>query len=334
MVKDKESKVKRKGLWIAVFLLAAMMLLQTTGMAVDLDYSGPINSFTGEPTGGDGLSPNGDRVPISTGVYYDRTERLYIYDLGGASGEKVFASVTDGMIVNEPVRIMTSQGLEVRLHCNGNLLEEVNLSQINTPGQYVLEARIMGEQYVRVMNFTVVGATTGLINSYPMPSGFVITGVELNVKDENGQWVPAQPVWDRSKVSMSQDGDYRVRYECARNGMSYTLQTVIDHTPPSLALENVVNGLAKGPVDISDLEEGCKIGITLNGGKMNYREKLTLSGDYEIILQDEAGNLTNYAFSILVYFDRNSWIFFGMVVLSIVGTGVYLYMERKRMRIR
>jgi hypothetical protein len=133
---------------------------------------------------------------------------------------------------------------------------------------------------------------------------------------------------------MNEDGFYRVQYECARNGMSYTLQTTVDHTPPTLALENVVNGLARGPVDISDLEEGCKIGITLNGGDMSYRNELTLSGDYEIILQDPAGNLTNYAFSILVYFDVNSLVFFGLVVLLIAGTGVYLYMERKNMRVR
>ena len=116
--------------------------------------------------------------------------------------------------------------------------------------------------------------------------------------------------------------------------MSYTLQTVIDHTPPTQALENEVNGLARGPVDISDLEEGCRIGITLNGGKMNYRKELTLSGDYEIVLQDPAGNLTNYEFSILVYFDSNSGIFFALVVLVLVGTGIYLYRERKRVLVR
>ena len=53
-----------------------------------------------------------------------------------------------------------------------------------------------------------------------------------------------------------------------------------------------------------------------------------------ILLQDEAGNLTNYEFSILVYLDANSWIFFGLVVLAVAGTGVYLYLERKRMRVR
>ena len=326
--------MKRKGILTAVLLIATVLSLQTTGFAANLDYSGPINSFTGEPTSAEGSSGKEDWIPVASGVYYDRSKRAYVYDLGRGSDTRIASNVMDGMVVNETVYLEVPQGMEVRLHCNGKIQEGVDLSLIEKPGQYVLEAKALGEQYVRVMSFTIVGATTGLISSYPMPAGFVITSVELTTENENGEWVAAQPKWDRGKVSMSDEGAYRVQYECARNGLSYTLQTVIDHTPPTLALENVVNGLAKGPVDISDLEEGCKIGITLNGGKMSYREELTLSGDYEIILQDEAGNLTNYAFSILVYFDSNSWIFFGLVVLSIVGIGVYLYIERKRMRVR
>ena len=324
-------KTKRK--LTAVMLVAAVMLMQVTSAAVNLDYSGPIDSFTGEPAGEADLPQNQERVPVSDGVYYDRTERAYIYALGRTADEAISVSVMDGMIVNDAVRIAVPQSMEVQLYCNGNLVENTDLTLIEAPGHYVLEAR-QGDRYVRVMDFTIVGETTCLVNSYPMPAGFVITDVEMSVKDENGEWVAKTPQWDRSKVSMSENGDYRIQYECARNGLSYSLQTIIDHTPPTLMLENVVNGLAKGPVDISDLEEGCRIGIALNGGKMSYREELTLSGDYEIILQDEAGNLTSYAFTILPYFDTNSWIFFAIVVALIVGVGVYLYIERKRMRVR
>ena len=326
--------MKRKGMLAAAILVAAALLMQTTCLAIDLDYSGPINSFTGEPASESTASGNSDWIPITSGVYYDRLDRAYVYSLGGVSNATVSSNAMDGIVLNETVHIEPSQGLEVRLYRNGTLLEDVDLSMLETPGQYVLEAQLQGERFARVMSFTIVGATTGLISIYPMPAGFVVKSVELNVKDENGEWVPAQPNWDRSKVSMSEDGAYRVQYECARNGLSYTLQTIIDHTPPTLALENVVKGLAKGPVDISDLEDGCKIGITLNGGKMGYREELTLNGDYEIIVQDEAGNVTHYSFTILPYFDLNSWIFFGLVVLVIAGTGGYLYLERKRVRVR
>ena len=326
--------MKSKKRWTAIFLVAAVMLLQSAAMAANLDYSGPIDSFTGQPVSESGTNQDSVKVPITTGVYYDRVEHAYVYDLTGTSDGSILSNVMDGMIVNDAVKIEVSGGTELRLHREGTVVEEVDLDEIKEPGRYVLEAQAAGGQYVRVMGFTIVGSATGLISSYPMPSGFVIKSVEMSVKDENGLWKEAQPKWDRSKVSMTEDGSYRVQYECARNGLNYTLQTEIDHTPPTLALENVVNGLAKGPVDISDLEEGCRISITLNGGSMSYREELTLSGDYEIVLLDEAGNHTNYTFSILTYFDINSWIFFALVVMVVAGIGIYLYMERKRMRVR
>ena len=201
--------MKVKGLLTAVVLVAAALLLQTTGFAVDLDYSGPINSFTGEPTSKNNTSQGQDRVPVTSGVYYDWNKRAYVFDLGGISGETVSANVMDGMVVNEAVSIAVSQGVDVRLHRNGNLVENADLTLIEDPGRYVLKVRLLGDQYVRVMDFTIVGETTCLVNSYPMPAGFVIKDVEMTVEDENGEWVTAAPQWDRSKVSMSENGNYR-----------------------------------------------------------------------------------------------------------------------------
>ena len=50
VMQDKESNVKVKGILTAALLIAAVLLLQTAGMALNLDYSGPINSFTGTPS--------------------------------------------------------------------------------------------------------------------------------------------------------------------------------------------------------------------------------------------------------------------------------------------
>ena len=46
-MQDKESNVKVKGMLTVVLLIVTVLLLQTTGLAINLDYSGPINSFTG-----------------------------------------------------------------------------------------------------------------------------------------------------------------------------------------------------------------------------------------------------------------------------------------------
>ena len=74
--------MKAKGMLTAVVLVTAVMLMQATSFAINLDYSGPINSFTGEPTGENNTVQSQDRVPVTSGVYYDRNERAYIYDLG------------------------------------------------------------------------------------------------------------------------------------------------------------------------------------------------------------------------------------------------------------
>ena len=61
---------------------------------------------------------------------------------------------------------------------------------------------------------------------------------------------------------------------------------------------------------------------------------LTQSGKYQIELADEAGNKTTYTFTILVYFDGNSWLFFGLVFMACVGVVIYLLHSRKHLRVR
>ena len=100
------------------------------------------------------------------------------------------------------------------------------------------------------------------------------------------------------------------------------------------ALEAVENGRARGPVSLADLEDGAAITIQLNGKQEPYREELTESGDYRIWVMDEAGNLTTYEFSILVYFDFNSLVFIGMLVAVLVAVGAYIVLSRKRLEVR
>ena len=49
---------------------------------------------------------------------------------------------------------------------------------------------------------------------------------------------------------------------------------------------------------------------------------------------DEAGNLTTYEFSILVYFDFNSLVFIGMLAAVLVAVGAYIVLSRKRLEVR
>jgi hypothetical protein len=74
-MKDKESNVRIKGMLTAALLIAAALLLQIPVFSIDLDYSGSLNSFTGEPTADKRSSVNQDWIPVTSGVYYDLGER-------------------------------------------------------------------------------------------------------------------------------------------------------------------------------------------------------------------------------------------------------------------
>ena len=100
-MQDKESKVKVKGMLTVVLLIVTVLLLQTTGLAINLDYSGPINSFTGEPVNESGVPGNEDWIPITSNIYYDRAEQAYIYDLGSFgihrySVRSIYISIRNG----------------------------------------------------------------------------------------------------------------------------------------------------------------------------------------------------------------------------------------------
>ena len=99
-------------------------------------------------------------------------------------------------------------------------------------------------------------------------------------------------------------------------------------------LENVKDGKAQGPVDISEAKNAAYIAIYHDGKKISRKDVLTESGEYYIELADEAGNKTTYTFTILIYFDGNSWLFFLLMIGSCVLVLIYLVRARKRLRVR
>lgn len=126
-----------------------------------------------------------------------------------------------------------------------------------------------------------------------------------------------------------------VDYRCVRSGLSYELDVTVDTTPPVLALSELnEKNQARGPVSLADIEDGSSISITLDGKQISYKSELTESGEYQIVLMDKAGNVTQYAFTILIYFDLNSLLFFGIALAAVAAVGAYIVISRKRLTVR
>lgn len=268
-----------------------------------------------------GLELTADQTAITDAVIYDSAKQRYIYitDLG-----RVEATVMDGMIVTGTVSLAAETGMPVSLYKDGERLEQSDMTELADSGYYVLQYSGNDGIPQTILEFTIVPELTGMINRYSLPAGFTVTNASYN-----GEALPAS-----TEVSMEKEGSYRITYECKRTGVLYELDVDIDHTPPVLKLAAVEDGVARGPVDISDLEPGASVYMTLDGSRYNYREQLTRSGKYEIWVYDAAGNVSKYDFTIMVYLDAGGYAFFAVFLLLILGVAAYMMIEKKRLRVR
>ena len=231
---------------------------------------------------------------INGTTQYDRDKKMFAYEKAEVSPSSFYATVADGMFVTEPVEIQVPNGVVPTLYLDGNEVQEANYNHIEEPGAYVLQATGTSSRSEQILAFTILKKTTGKLETFTVPEGFTITDARLD---------GALTKHTSSSVDMTEEGGYAVHYRCNATDTLYELEIEVDHTPPTLKLEAVKDNVAKGPVDISDMEEGVTANIKLGNKEVKAKDKLTQSGIYHIVLTDQAGNQTTYSFRILMYFN-------------------------------
>ena len=290
-----------------------------------------LDPFTGKPVSGADSSSGAassleiGQVTLANGQYYDFASERYLFDVADSPGAMLQASVAYGMVTTEPVSIVLPGGMSATLYRDGIPVEEPIWAEITDPGCYVLSVSGSANQSSQPLRFTILSAVTNQLESYRVPVGFSVTSV---LRDGNP--VTFQP----QEADLSEDGLYSVSYRCNSAAIPYVLTVQVDHTPPVLALEAVKDGSARGPVDLSDAEEGATVEIALDGRKIPYSALLTQTGSYQVAIRDAAGNSNLYSFSILLYFNFNSFLFIGLVLAAVIALAVYLLFSRKHLRIR
>ena len=136
---------------------------------------------------------------------------------------------------------------------------------------------------------------------------------------------------------MTQEGAYNIGYICSDSGVTYNLTLTVDHTPPQVTFEGLdENNKAKGPVTLMGLEEGDSVSIISGDDikKLNMKSQITESGDYRVVVSDQAGNSIEKEFKIMVYLNIQAWMLFGFIFLLIVGLAIALTITRKKLRVR
>ena len=288
---------------------------------LDSDYSGFIDEFSGRPVDENSSASDADIVALGADSYYDRLERMFVYQIAGV-GSEIRCSVADGMMTNDSVRLFIPDGVDYTLLLDGQPILFTNLTELYEEGIYDLK---LTAQSSRTIRFSIVDKKTADIVEYRLPDYFEITEVMCN-----GHPISTAP----GLVELTGEGDYLISYRNLLTGVPYRLELPIDRTPPTLALEAVVDGVAKGPVDISDVEPGASLYIELDGEEEAFTTELTKSGAYVVTVTDEAGNTSVYKFTLQVYFNTSSILFLIVFPVLIIGLVLYLVYSRKHLRIR
>lgn len=271
------------------------------------------------------LAEQGDTpLHIAGNTYYDSLEKSFLYYANATASHAVRSNVADGMITEQAVSVKADAGVTLEAFLNGERLQNITEGTFQKPGEYVI-MYLGGTVPERLFSFTIVPKLCNSVTSYALPGGFEFTAASLN--DET---VP----FDKNYIKLTQEGKYDIHYRCVKTNVTYHLQLKTDFTGPVLSLQNVKNGKAQGPVDISDAKNAARVTIYHDGEQISRKDVLTESGEYLIELADEAGNKTSYSFTILIYFDGNSWLFFLLVIGSCIGVVIYLLHARKHLRVR
>ena len=308
-----------------ILLICILLILSAAADSVSTE----LDPFSGLPTDGSTSAPDSTPadglIHISSGIYYDPVKCAFAHDISEVLPSMLYCSVPDGTVTDEPVSVTVPGGCSAQLYRNGIPLDDPNLSAITKAGSYVLSISGSAAGSIQPLHFTIVEPVTGLVDSYRVPDGFLISALTLD-------GIPVS--YSAMEADLSREGDYCIQYRCEAADLNWRLEVTTDHTPPQLRLTAVTDGYAREPVDISDVEEGAAILVELDGKSIAYEKTLTRSGAYRIVLTDQAGNTTEYRFQLLLRLNLSGYVFLVILAVLIITLLVYLRVSNKRLRVR
>ena len=309
----------------AVLIFAVNAVFTGTRAHASDVYFGKVDSFTGEREDESESSEAAEETIIwlTDNGYYDKNQKLYGFT---TSEGDVYATVPDGMVTDDNVTVYIPDGMESVIYWDGLSAEFIG-GTLSSPGGYTVEVTVEGEQ-IQLFSFFITGTYTNSVLNYTVPSGFRILSAT-----RDGEVID----FTRYYVDMSLEGKYMISYDCPTADLAYSLNVTVDTTPPTLTLIGVdEDGKARGPVTLTDKGENDTLYITRDGEALSMilTYTFTQSGRYEVTVTDPAGNYTVYPFTIMIYLDRNGWIFGAILVAVIASVVAYIIYSRKHLKVR
>ncbi len=138
------------------------------------------------------------------------------------------------------------------------------------------------------------------------------------------------------------DGDYEITVVYLETEESYTFSVTIDNVAPKAGLDGVENGKStRDDVTVSGVSKGDIVYVYLDGelqgmyvassGKFDS-PVLSKSGEYKIVIEDQAGNKVEYTFTKEFATNVASNVFILLILLAVVGAELIAFTIRGKVK--
>ena len=251
-----------------------------------------------------GVVVNGKTYTFTTVVDCSVDYNINVHDKGFAN--------TVTLNVNENVTLTMTK--------NDEPMEYKLGTEILEPGAYTVKmVDALGN--TKELSFTIVNALYGKfeqeIDEMPGFNKVLVNGEEVTL--------------EKGTLSLTASGTYEVTIVANGNEQKFTV--VVDSTAPVITIDGVENGgTTKGAVTLTDLSSDATMKVYLDDVLVEYNlgDELTETGVYRIVLEDAAGNVSEYSFEILWKMPAVAIVLIVIAALGVVGTVVWLVISKKR----
>lgn len=218
------------------------------------------------------------------------------------------------------VTLKANENFTLTMTKNGEPMEYKLGTEITEPAVYTVKM-VDSLGNVKELSFTIVDVLYGKfeeeIDEMPGFGKVLVNGEESAL--------------EKGTLTLTASGTYEVTI--VANGKEQKFTVTVDATAPTLKIEGVENGgSTKGAVIISDVSSDATMKVYLDDVQIDYTagDELTEVGKYRIVLEDAAGNVSEYSFEILWKMPAVAIVLIVIAALGVVGTVVWLVISKKR----
>lgn len=257
---------------------------------------------------------------------YDIDGKHYIIKFG--TSNYITMNVPNGALVNSNVTVgIVGDSLKVKAYKDDEAVEVTNNMSFTEHGDYRIDAEYYdGTQ--KTITFCIIKHAVNNIKIFNAPTGFMITGVEKDLKTTRA-WM--------TYYKLSTDGNYRFSVQNTINpDLSYEVNIVLDTKVPDFTIENLKDdNSAPKASSLVDLRGDIVRYEVYRNGKLYKLDggEFTKTGQYNITAYDVAGNQTTKNVKIYYKMQSGSIVSICAVTLIVTVGAAWILYARKNITV-